>query len=703
MSQFRVVAVLLALSLAASQLPAHGGGYTPPPPPPDASGGRNAGPGDVVPPGPTTGGPRPAGPTGPTTGGPAGPGPGKPLPATTGGPATPTPAGPTTGGPSSPPSPGAGPARPAPGGPTTPRGGIVLEEDGTRWDLWWDLHQDAFLRRKDALQKATVQTGSDEFFLGGTLSLQARNLALPSAGDADRIVLPALVRALQGSSQRDVVTAAMVALAKVGRDPHGAGSLSELLLPRLSDNDQEVRETAALALGIAGQTGHGQIELLAALAADDAAGRAACRRTEVDVRTRAFACYGLGLLAGSAATVADRFRAVQPLLQLVADERLRQRDVKAAAILGLGMLAAGGPGDAALRALAVQALGDYWQRDLGPTAALAQAQCPPVIARLCVRDGAAAAAWRQRFADGLRRRGLPAVQSQSCALALGELCRPGDGKDDDDAPLRLLLAKTFANHGDLQTRYFAAMALGRIGGGHARELLLDELGRAQKALELPWLALALGVQAHGRRQRGEVDHPLGAILRQLLGEVRNPSTLGAVAIAVGLCGDPAARPDLQALLGQRRGDDQLAGQLCLALALLGDRGAVDDLRQVLQESARRPLLLQRAAVALGVLGDHDVTDDLLALLRTGDVNLARLSAAAVALGMIGDRRTLQPLASLLDDEALVALSRALCAAALGNVCDRRPLPWNMALRDYANYRASIPTLWDGSAGILDIL
>lgn len=46
---------------------------------------------------------------------------------------------------------------------------------------------------------------------------------------------------------------------------------------------------------------------------------------------------------------------------------------------------------------------------------------------------------------------------------------------------------------------------------------------------------------------------------------------------------------------------------------------------------------------------------------------------------------------------------ALCAAALGNVCDPRPLPWNTPLRDYANYRGAIEALWDGSAGILDIL
>lgn len=693
---FRAVVVLSSLALAAGSLPAHGGIYPNQPP--------RAMPGDVVPPGPGGGG-RPGGPVGPTTPGPTGPAPTTPgpaaapagAPAGAPGPTTPSGAGPATGSPTAPMPAGGG------RGPTTPRGGIVLEEDASRWDLWWELHQDPFLRLKNALHQNTVQTGSDDYFLGSTRSVDARNALAVTDDDIANLALPALASALRSSDQRDMVTAAMVALAKIGLDHRAFGQLKDLLAPRLMSLDQEVRETAALALGIAGQTDAGQVELLSALARDEDDGRKACGRSEVDYRTRAFACYGLGLLSGSAKTLAARFRAVTPLVQLVGDDSLRQRDVKTAAILALGLLDAGGRGDAALRAMAVQALGEYYGQRRGQGLAFVQAQCPPVIARLLDRDGVDAAQWRQRFADQLQGADTESVKAQSCAMALGTLCRPGSDDRDDDAKARLSLLRTFRDHGDAQTRNFAIMALGRIGGAHARTLLLGELANAGKAMELPWVALALGVQAHARRQHGDVDRTTVAALRELLGRTKNPSTLGALAIALGLCGDRDALPDLAALLQQKRNDEQLCGYVCLALGLLGDRAATTDVRAVLQHATRRPMLLRQAAIALGVLGDGDVTSDLLQQLGDGDTNLARLSAIAVALGLIGDRRTLPPLTRLLQDDSLVALSRALCAAALGNVCDRRLLPWNTPLRDYANYRASIETLWDGSAGILDIL
>jgi hypothetical protein len=158
---------------------------------------------------------------------------------------------------------------------------------------------------------------------------------------------------------------------------------------------------------------------------------------------------------------------------------------------------------------------------------------------------------------------------------------------------------------------------------------------------------------------------------------------------------------LRDLLQQSR-EDMLTGHLCIALALLGDARAGEDVRTVLDRSQRRPELLRQAAVALGVLGDREVTGVLLSRLN-GELNLARLAAVAGALGFIGDRRTIGRLSQLVEDESQTALSRAFAAAALGGVADRSPLPWNAGLRGYVNYKAAVETLWDGTAGILDIL
>jgi HEAT repeat protein len=517
-----------------------------------------------------------------------------------------------------------------------------------------------------------------------------------------RDVLPALARLLGRTEQRDVVTAGMVAMAKIGRDHSDFRLGPSVFAPRLRSHDQEVRETAALALGIAGLAGDGQIELLADLARDAAAGRKACGRAEVDGRTRAFACYALGLFARGGASVAERFRAVAPLVELVRSTELKHRDVESAAILALGLLGGEGPGAAALRALAVDALADRLERRTRAGDEYAQAQAPVAIARLLDPSSAAADVWRRRFADELqdRRRGI--VMAQSCALALGALCRPCADDRDADASTCAVLLRAWREHGDAQTRNFAIMGLGRSRGAHQRELLLAQLDAAGKAVELPWVALALGVHASGRRQAGAVDRTVAAALRDHLQRVKNPGSLGALAIAVGLCGDPAALDDLRLLLLETS-DETLAGHACIGLALLGDRSVVPDLQGVLRSAARRPVLLQKAAIGLGVLGDKSAADELLGMMRGGEPSLARLSAVAVALGFIGDRRTLAPLLQLCDDESLTALTRAFGVAALGGVCDRHRLPWNTDLRDFANYRATVDTLWDGSAGVLDIL
>src|SRR6185436_3647825 len=62
----------------------------------------------------------------------------------------------------------------------------------------------------------------------------------------------------------------------------------------LADRNQEIAETAALALGILASPK--SIEDLAALLLDDDAGRALVGRSSVHYRTRAFAAYGLGLI-----------------------------------------------------------------------------------------------------------------------------------------------------------------------------------------------------------------------------------------------------------------------------------------------------------------------------------------------------------------------------------------------------------------------
>ncbi len=225
--------ILISILFLASILLAHGGQYR--------------GPGDVVPPGP--GGGSTGRPSGPTTGGPAGPTTGGPA-----GPATGSPAGPATGGPVGPRAPGRGPQ--------TGGRGSRLGNDLTQWQFWWEFNKDPFIKLKDALGGGP-QTGSDDFYLGSTRRVTRNSLA-PTKEDKVGI-LATLRRAMKSTNNKDIISACMIAMAKVGMD-HPEFKLKDVFKPYLKSLNQEVRETAALALGIAAQTESDELDILIALA-----------------------------------------------------------------------------------------------------------------------------------------------------------------------------------------------------------------------------------------------------------------------------------------------------------------------------------------------------------------------------------------------------------------------------------------------------
>ncbi len=199
-----------------------------------AHGGQYRGPGDVVPPG---GGGRGGGrPT--TPGGPSGPSTGRPS-----GPTAPTPQGPVTGGPRTPAGgPTGGP------GPTTGGRGYRPMVDLTGWQFWWEFNKDPFLRLREAILEGPPQTGDDSFYLGNTRRRAKNYLAVT---EKDKLnVLATLKRAMDSTNNVDIITACMIAMAKVGRN-HPDFKLLDVFKPHLASNNQEVRETAALALGIA--------------------------------------------------------------------------------------------------------------------------------------------------------------------------------------------------------------------------------------------------------------------------------------------------------------------------------------------------------------------------------------------------------------------------------------------------------------------
>ncbi len=653
-----------------------------------AHGGQYRGPGDTVPP-PSGGGggttPGPGGPTTPGGGGPSTPG--------AGGPSTPSAGGPSTGGPSA----GGGGG----GGPTT-GGGMQLGDDLTRWQFWWEFNKDPFIKLREAIHQGGVTTNSDDFFMGAGKVVESKNTMRPTDAQIMNEILPKLKQALDSTDQRDITSSCMVAMAKVGRD-HEQFKILDVFKERLVSKDLEIRQTAAVAMGISQMTE--SVDDLIAIATDSPKGQKLTKRTEVDDQTRSFAAYGLGLVGFATSNVDVKKKVLDGLKGILSDKNISDRNIRVAAINAIGILQP--TDDDAGRALlreSYDTLFKYWNRKVGPGEQLIQAHVPPAIAKLLKScdDEKIRAEFTEEMLKTLKgktkiKRSVDQVP-MSAALALGQI-----GTVEDKAVSKGLL-EYYKKGKNLQARYFCLIALGQIGGDENRDELLKVLQKGSKALIKPWAALSLGVLSFNRLENDlGVDAEVGLAMQKWLSKLKNPEALAALAIGLGLAKYEDAADELREMLEKQKNKDELAGYICIGLALMDDQRSTEPISRVVQASVRRPDRLRQAAIALGKLGDQRVAPMLADMLDDDSKNLARMSAIASALGFIGDTRTVSPLCKMLFDEGLGDLTRAFAAVALGGVADKEMLPWNSKIGINMNYRAAVETLTNQQSGILDIL
>lgn len=542
-------------------------------------------------------------------------------------------------------------------------------------------------------------------------------LPVPRGEQADQAAR-LLFTVLQGSDNRDLLGSALIAAARIGIDAGGQDLLAALRR-RLDSRDQEIQESAALALGLAGRPA--AVDDLTALALDRESGRRLCGGGEVSWRTRAFAMFGLGILAGDSAdpTVARRvLDAAKTVLEL---DRTQQTDVRAAAVHALSLLRPDlrDPAQLAVYRAAVAAMDRYAAADRGADEIMAQAHVPTGLAKLMRATGAAECdavsaevlrhqrEWRQRIAACADRGDQTDYVLQSAVLALGVL--PPAGEPDRTAAQKELDAAT-ATAADPQARLFAMLSLGRIGGAAARSRLLALAGERRPVYTGLWARVALGVLEHDRRLRQgaafQPDRELGKELLQCLSAARF-DWLGASALAVGLARPEGAAPALATALDRAGNEQDGAALLCEALAMAPGDGAMPAVRRVLAASAKKPMLLQRASLALRLLGDPQAVEFYertarAELAKKEGWSLATLAFTISALGRLRDARTTDLLLQVASDERLTPLTRAFGVAALGLQFARTAKPWNFELARDTNYRAAQPTLTGMGSGVLDI-
>jgi HEAT repeat protein len=651
-----------------------------------AHGGTYRGPGDTVPANPGGGGGKTPGPSGPTTPGPSGP-------------TTPGPSGPTTPGPQGPvtgPTTGGGGGGPSRGPVTGP--GMDIGDDLSKWQFWWEFNKDPFIKLKRAIFSTAITTGSDEFFVGKNKKSDAEDMLRPSQKEIATKVVPKLIQALETLNQRDITSSCLVALAKIGMEED---KILPLMKAKLPESDQEVSETAALAMGILASPK--AVNDLIALLADGPAGRELCRRGNgVPFRTRSFAAYGLGLIAYANADIDLKEKIFDALKSIVEADRVSIRDLRIAAVNGMRLLrinpADGEKAEKLLNKTLDTLMAFYNAKK--PNEEQSQAHVPVAIAKLLGKELDTKDVYKKRWVADLNEGKKSDWIRQSCALALGVMAKT------DDEEYSKALQTYFSKGRDFQAKYFSLISLGLIGGEKNRTFLLQMVEDGKK-LDKAWAALSLGVMNYHLREadkNAEIDTAAGALICKQLGENKNPEVLGGLAIALGLLKYSKGADDVLGVLRKNVKEDELAGYCCLALGLMEHRDAKAEIKTIVEESLRRPERLKQAAIGLGLLGDQNAAEVLIKFLRE-NTSLAAVSAVAGALGFIGYQRSLDPLTEMLFNKELTDIARAFAAVALGIVADKEEFPWNSKIAANLNYRANTETLTDKNSGtgILDIL
>ncbi len=667
-----------------------------------AHGGSYRGPGDVVPPGGGGGGGGGGG-AGPGTSGPSVPG-GGGTGGSTGAPAGGVPTG------------GAGGR--APGVPT---GAMTSAVDLTTWEFWWGFNKEQFLNLKAHVHDTVNVTGSDGFFNRGDKS---RDTLRPTEETIRTKIVPALREVLASERSNDIVTGVLIALAKIGdvRNEDGTSEFQPLIARFLADPNQEIAETAAVALGI--MADDASIPTLQALALDSAAGRKLVGSTEVKPRTRAFAAYGLGLIGAATNQNETRQRIARILIDILGQPVGSSRDLHVAAVTGLGLVCIDvDPSESPEGALdptnsrqsQIRYLRSLY-RD-SKLHVIVRAHLPNAMARLLVDVSVAT---RDEVAAELLEALRPHAKDRdeirmSCVLALGQI---GDCDSDPiDVQIRESLVR-MSVEGDQQSKNFVNIALGQIGARSgagadvdkgrrvAREFLLDQLTKGKGHMR-PWAALGLGIMENGLApKRTGIDIAASTAkeqLRKALAEASRPEHVGAYSIALGIAGDYEARSILKDKF-LTTSDPNARGFVAVGLGLVDARDSIEEIQRVVRESKYKPELLKSAAVGLGLLGDKELVPYLCDTLADAK-GLSSQAAIASALGFIGDSRSIDPLVAMLKrTQGITAGARGFAAVALGIVADKEPLPWNAKISTNVNYRATTSTLTgENGTGVLDIL
>ncbi len=549
-------------------------------------------------------------------------------------------------------------------GSSTPVSGnpFTLTLRAISWEDWWFANASAYIDLVPRLDAMVVSGGA------GRLSSRGRRATTsfrPDRETVHTVILPALRQLLADpDSPPEVLEAAALAIGRCADDETTWDAVSALT-PMLHHESQGLQTATAVALGAlrSPTTVNAMSNLLV-----DAETLAHAGGT-VPWTVRAAAALALGL--------SRQPSAVEPLKEAVTRLGESEREIRIAALIGLGLL--GDERDPGLVAFLVQVMREQADPALRGVAAtalgrLGRAEALPALIQALDDDGA------------------PIVVRQCAVLALGRLGKLGDGQS-----LPRLIT-TLQKERDELTRHHAILAVAHLasrrglGGEPAdreRTLAVDtlerEIRKPTRKSNRPWAALAAGILG---RARADTRESLGEALLERFEAESQRSVRGALALGVGMTGLPSAGPVLMQELASTR-DEALAAYLALALGLLRHGDAADLLAARCIDRRSGPPVHDEPALGLAMLGDARAVDEVFYLLQQAD-HPQHLLPLARTLGTIGGSDHVRPLVDLALDVTQHTGRRAAACLALGRIGERDAQPWHVPISEDHNLALDLP-------------
>lgn len=508
----------------------------------------------------------------------------------------------------------------------------------TRWESWWASNKHFYLRLGQRMRDVQ-DTGTATPSTGDAATTERSGVERRFVEDAKlrSDLVPLFIEAL-GDDNFEVRNSAAIALGKTG-DERGAAPLRKAAV---EDDHKTVREAALLALGLLGRDA--DVPFLSDQLDD----------VKADTRYRSFAAFSLGLMESEMGAI-PLFRFADPKQgpKFVGGSN-KERPLVASLMIALGL--SGHPdAPAFLREQYASKQHDYGVKSfvLLSLGRLGDQQSVPLMLEAI------------RHKDSEIRR--------SAAIALGRLAESGDQS------IYAALFRALERDSDPVTRQFAAISLGQSGDdGVKAELrkLFDDV----RQIDQSFVALALAL-AH--------DQEAAPMLRKALAKAKAESDRGGYCIALALLGDTESAPLIRAQL-EANGRVWLQGYAAIALGLLRHEESADDLHELLDDT-NDPGLRVNLAVGLGLMADPRAKVYLLETLE-GDGSMYERGSAAMSLAVLRINSAAPNLEAVYRDEKAPDLTRAFAVVALGILADPSPTPKLSRFSIDNNYSTTIDPL-----------